>query len=119
MVVAVVLSLLFQQTALAAYVCVSVNVPPQTTAMSMPCHGMSMPQQQPSVLCAAYRTQQASAIHDVPAAPLPVHLVLAWIPLATSTTTVLQAPGYASYPHDTVWRPSGFPPELKVRVLLI
>lgn len=45
------LTLLFQQVALAAYICPVATTPPQATAMMAGCDGMEMPDSDASALC--------------------------------------------------------------------
>ncbi|MBN8735988.1 MAG: hypothetical protein J0H27_06940 [Xanthomonadales bacterium] len=113
-----VLSLLFQQVALASYACSTVDMPVSNVGMTTHCDGMPMTHgRQNSALCPAHCAHQALTTQDahaptVPPVSLPA-LLPAPIVLATSPTT------YAAREHTAEWRLSGIPPALRFRVLLI
>ncbi|MDQ2971859.1 MAG: hypothetical protein ABIY40_04400 [Rhodanobacteraceae bacterium] len=114
----VVLSLLFQQLALASYVCAAADMPASDAAMIVHCQGMSMAQaKQSPALCTWHCAQQSASTQStqapsVPAlsfaAPLPSPSLFAALPAARAMN--------ASAP---IWRASGIPPEFRFRVLLI
>lgn len=113
-----VLSLLFQQVALASYACSTVGMPALNVGMTAHCDGMPMTHgEQNQALCPAHCAHQAVATQDahaptVPPLVMPV-LLPAPIVLATSPAT------YAAREHTAAWRLSGIPPALRFRVLLI
>ena len=113
-----VLSLLFQQVALAAYACSTVNMPVSNVGMTAHCDGMPMTHgQQNQALCPAHCAHQALTTQDVHAPTVPPLLMPALLPvplvLATSPTT------NSAREHAAAWRLSGIPPALRFRVLLI
>lgn len=113
-----VLSLLFQQVALASYVCSAAEVPATNVAMSAHCDGMPMTQQkQAPALCAQHCAQQTPATQDARLPSVPLLLMPALLP-APPTFVALPV---ASAPHvrSAAWRTSGIPPALRFRVLLI
>jgi hypothetical protein len=113
-----VFALLFQQVALASYVCASADVPAANAAMHLHCDGMPMAQQkQAPALCAQHCARQASATQDARLPNVPPLLMPALLP---APPTVVASP-VASAPHvrSAAWRTSGIPPALRFRVLLI
>jgi hypothetical protein len=113
-----VLSLLFQQVALAAYACSTIDMPVSNVGMTMHCDGMPMTHgQQNPAMCPAHCAHQAVATQDAHAPTVPPLVMPALLPapivLATSPAT------YAARGHTAAWRLSGIPPALRFRVLLI
>ena len=118
LVLLVVLSLLFQQVALAAYACSTADMPVASPGMTAHCDGMPMTHgQQNPALCPAHCAHQALTTQDVHAPTVPPLLMPALLPaplvLATSPTT------NSAREHAAAWRLSGIPPALRFRVLLI
>lgn len=113
-----VLSLLFQQVALASYACSTIDMPMANVGMTMHCGGMPMTHgQQNPALCPAHCVHQAVATQDAHAPTVPPLVMPALLPapivLETSPAT------YAAREHTAAWRLSGIPPALRFRVLLI
>jgi len=113
-----VLSLLFQQVALAAHACTIVNAPVSSMTMSAHCDGMPMAhsEQAPS-LCAAHCTSPALVAQDAHSPTPPPLLALALIPVLLVLTLPPEPP--ATYAHTVVRQLPGTPPALRFRVLLI
>lgn len=115
----VVLALLFQQTALAAYVCSSADMPAHDTAMAVHCEGMPMTQTgQLPALCPAHCSQQPMTTPDLHAPVVPPLLMPALPPTSALTLTALPAAS-TQHARAAAWRLSGIPPTLQFRVLLI
>jgi hypothetical protein len=113
-----VLSLLFQQVALAAYACSTVDMPVANAGMTAHCDGMPMahdPQNQ--ALCPAHCTHPALATQDAHAPTVPPLLLPALLP-APIVLAMLPAT-HSVHDRAAVWRLSGIPPALRFRVLLI
>lgn len=114
----VVLSLLFQQMAFAAYVCGAADMPAGDKAMRAHCDGMPMAQQkQAPALCAQHCAQQTASTQDARAPSVPPLLMPALLP--TSFRIAALPSAHAPHVHSAAWRTSGIPPALRFRVLLI
>lgn len=117
-----VLSLFFQQMALASYLCSPVDMPTGSTAMSMHCQGMPMAQRQApakaaSALCVQHCSHQVASTQDVNLPNVPPLLLPAMLPAA---------PAWVALPvirtvraRAAMRRAPGLPPALRYRVLLI
>lgn len=114
-----VLSMLFQQFALAAYVCPMTGVPAAgMTAMSGHCHGMSASQQkQTPILCAEHCAQQTPATQDARLPNVPPLLMPALLP--SSLPMVITYASGTLLRSDTAAPVIGLAPTLRFRVLLI
>lgn len=113
-----VLSLLFQQVALAAYACSTADMPVASPGMTAHCDGMPMTQgEQNPALCPAHCAHQALALQDAHAPTVPPLLMPALLPAPIVLTTLPTA--YTVHDHAAAWRLSGIPPALRFRVLLI
>lgn len=114
-----VVALLFQQTALAAYVCSSADMPARDSAMVAHCEGMPMAQaEQSSALCSAHCSQQPVTTLDLHAPVVPPLLMPALLPASSLTLAVLPMESTQSA-RAAAWRLSGIPPALQYQVLLI
>lgn len=114
-----VLSLLFQQTAMAAYVCASADMPAGDAAMAAHCDGMPMPQAKHApALCTWHCAQQSASTQGAQAPTVPPLLAPALM-AATSVTLIRLPATRALNARDPLRRPSGIPPALRFRVLLI
>lgn len=115
----VVLALLFQQTALAAYVCSSADMPARDTAMAAHCENMPMVQtEQSPAWCPAHCSQQPMTTPDLHAPVVPPLLMPALPPTSALTPTALPVSN-TRHARAAAWRLSGLPPTLQFRVLLI
>lgn len=113
-----VLSLLVQQVALAAYMCPLADMPVANTAMTTHCQGMStLQQEQAPALCAPHCAQQASATQDARLQDVPPLLMPALLP-SPPTVAALPVSGMR-LPNGTAVPPGGIAPTLRFRVLLI
>jgi hypothetical protein len=113
-----VLSLLFQQVALASYVCSTADVSSTDAAMSMHCDDMPMAQgQKNSALCPVHCADQALATQDAHAPTVPPVSMPAQLPAAILLVTLSAT--HAVHARVAAWRLSGVPPALRFRVLLI
>ena len=113
-----VLSLLFQQVALASYACSTVDMPVSNVGMTTHCDGMPMTHgQQNQALCPAHCAHQALTTQDAHAPTVPPLLLPALLPAPIVLTTLPTA--YTAHDHAAAWRLSGIPPALRFRVLLI
>ena len=113
-----VLSLLFQQVALASYACSTVDMPVSNVGMTAHCDGMPMTHgKQDPVLCPAHCAHQAVATQDAHTPTVPPLVMPALLPAPILLTTLPSA--HAASEHATAWRLSGIPPALRFRVLLI
>ncbi len=112
------LSLLFQQVALASYACSTADMPSTNAAMSMHCDGMPMAQgQQNSALCPVHCADQALAIQGAQSPTVPPVSMPALLPAPILLVTLSAT--HAVHEHAAAWRLSGIPPALRFRVLLI
>lgn len=113
-----VLSLLFQQVALASYACSTVDMPFSNVGMTAHCDGMPMTHgQQNQALCPTHCAHQALATQDVHAPTVPPVSMPALLPAPIVLTTLPTT--YTAHEHVAAWRQSGIPPALRFRVLLI
>lgn len=115
--------LLFQQMAMAAYVC-TLPTKPTDTIMTGDCAAMgmaskakaSLPHQSPDARCAEHCAGNSTSAHDIrlPAVPPPL------LPLASPTLlgTIMHAPDRAPLPDVALHRPDP-PPTLRFCSLLI
>ena len=113
-----VLAMLFQQVALASYVCARPDVQPANMGMSAHCDGMPMTQgQQNPALCPAHCADQAWATQNVSAPTVPPLTMPAVLtaPIVVTTLPVT----HAVRERTSAWRRTGIPPALRFRVLLI
>lgn len=113
-----VLSLLAQQVAFAAYACPAADVPVADAAMTTHCQGMSTSQlEQAPALCASHCAQQASATQVERLQNVPPSLMLALPPslptLAALPVLRMRLPNVTAVPFG------GIDPTLRFRVLLI
>jgi len=113
-----VLSLLFQQVALASYACSTVAMPMANVGMTAHCDGMPMTHgPQNPALCPAHCAHQALTTQDAHAPTVP-HLSMPALlpaPVVLAASPVM----HAAREHAAAWRLSGIPPALRFRVLLI
>ena len=113
-----VLSLLFQQVAVASYACSTVSMPTSNEGMTAHCDGMPMTHgEQNQALCPAHCAHQALATQDVHAPTVPPLLMPALLPVPIVLTKLPAT--HATHARVMAWRLSGFPPALRFRVLLI
>lgn len=117
-----VLSLLFQQVALASYACLATDVPAADAAMMAHCADMAMadshaPASTPSALCPVHCVDQALATQDAHAPTVPPVAMPALLPAPIVLVTLPTV--HVTYDHAMAWRRSGIPPTLRFRVLLI
>ncbi|HET6912372.1 MAG TPA: hypothetical protein VFH71_03385 [Rhodanobacteraceae bacterium] len=113
-----VLSLLFQQVALASYACSTADMPTPSAAMTASCDGMPMVHgQQNQALCPAHCAHQALTIQDAHAPTVPPLSMPALLPAPIALTTLPAT--LSTHDRATAWRLSGIPPTLRFRVLLI
>lgn len=113
-----VLSLLFQQVALASYACSAADMPAMDAAMSTHCDGMPMAQdQQNPALCPVHCADQALATQDAHAPTVPPLLLPALLPAPVVLVTLPAA--RTAHERTSALRLSSIPPALRFRVLLI
>ena len=113
-----VLALLFQQVALASYVCASADVPAGNAAMSAHCAGMPMAQQkQPPSLCTQHCVQQTPTTQDARVPTVPALVLPALLPAPVAMT--IHSPSAFRRRSDAGPPLRGIPPALRFRVLLI
>ena len=113
-----VLSLLFQQVALAAYVCPIVNMSVSNVGMTVHCDGMPMMHKtQDPALCLAHCAQGSLATQDVHAPTVPPLSMPALLPAPIVLATLPAA--HATHERAAAWRLAGISPALRYRVLLI
>lgn len=114
-----IVALLFQQTALAAYVCSRADMPAADTAMNTHCNGMPMaqPEHDPS-LCTLHCAHQAQSAQTASVPPVPPLALPAILPQASLAALAL-TPDQATYAHDPSRRSPGVPLALHFQVLLI
>jgi hypothetical protein len=110
-----VLSMLFQQFALAAYACPMTSVPAATSGH---CHGMAASQQgQMTILCAEHCAQQTPATQDARPPNVPPLLIPVLLP--SSLPMVITYASGTLLRSDTAEPVIGLAPTLRFRVLLI
>jgi hypothetical protein len=117
-----VLSLLFQQVALASYACSTADMTASNAAMGTHCDGMAMVDgaadaNPPPILCAQHCTQQIPTTQDARLPTVPPLLLPALLPV--SDMLVILPVAHVTYARIAAWRLSAIPPELRFRVLLI
>lgn len=113
-----VLALLFQQVALASYVCAQPIMPAGDAAMRAHCDSMPMAQQkQTPTLCAQHCAQQSATTQDARLPNVPPVALSALPPFAPMLVALPSS--HASPERDAPWRSRGIPPALRFRVLLI
>jgi len=113
-----VLSLLFQQVALASYACSTVGMPVSNAGMTAHCDGMPMTHgKQDPALCPAHCAQQVLAAQDAHAPTVPPLSMPALLPAPIVLTALPTT--YTAHEHAAAWRLSGIPPALRFRVLLV
>ncbi len=112
-------ALLFQQTALAAYVCSVASMPATHVAMTAHCESMPMAQT-PSdpALCVAHCTENPIAVPNVSSPQVPPLMLPALLPADVQLVSILP-PAQSSYTRDPVRRSRGIASELRFDVLLI
>lgn len=114
----VVLSLLVQQAAMAAYVCASADMQAGNAAMAAHCDGMPMAQAKHApALCTWHCAQQSASTQGAQAPTVPP--LPAFMPLPASLAFILLPASQALDVRDPELRTSGIPPALRFRVLLI
>lgn len=122
LVLLVVLSLLFQQTAFAAYLC---SVPAMSASgMAMNAHCREMPMVQGTALektaptfCVSHCAYQTAATQDTHLPSVPPLFIVAILP---AQPALISLPAFHSeYVRIAKQRTSGIPPALRYRVLLI
>jgi hypothetical protein len=114
----VILSLLFQQVALASYACSTVGMPVSNASMIAHCDSMPMTHgEQNQALCPAHCAPQALTTQDAHAPTVAPLLMPALLPARIVLTTLPATHAVRAY--AATWRPSGIPPALRFRVLLI
>ena len=114
-----IIALLFQQTALASYVCSLPDMPASNTAMVDHCDGMPMAQAKHDPGLCVWHCAQSAVSAQTPNVPQVPPLVIAAV-LPPSSPLVLALPlAAAGHSRDPVLRSRGLPPELRFSVLLI
>jgi hypothetical protein len=117
-----VLALLFQQVALASYVCSTADVPTANAGMLAHCEDMPMadgqvPVKAAAVLCPAHCTGQVLVTQNASSPTVPPLVMSALLPAPIAIATLPTT--HAANSHAAAWRLSGIPPALRFRVLLI
>ncbi|HEX7324127.1 MAG TPA: hypothetical protein VF292_02085 [Rhodanobacteraceae bacterium] len=116
-----VLALLCQQVAFAAYVCPMLAMPATDTAMSADCNAMPTaapsPDGQATTLCVLHCAQQATVTNNVQLPSVPPLLLPAL--LSAPVAIVTRPATRTALVRDTAQWPTGLPPPLRFRVLLI
>ncbi|HKZ09153.1 MAG TPA: hypothetical protein VJL61_00425 [Rhodanobacteraceae bacterium] len=114
-----IVALLFQQTALASYVCSLPDVPAGNTAMANHCDGMSMAQAKHDPGLCVWHCAQSPVSAQTPNVPqVPPLAVAALLPM--TSPLVLALPSFtAGHARDPALRSRGLPPELRFAILLI
>lgn len=114
-----ILALLFQQAALASYICARADMPNGNMAMSEHCTGMPMAQAKHApALCAWHCGQVTASTQNVQSPSVPSLILPGSLPAAPALVAAL--PGaHISHSHDAALRSSGIPPALRFRVFLI
>lgn len=114
-----IIALLFQQTALASYVCSLPAMPTGDTAMMEHCDHMPMAQTpNDPALCAAHCAQTPLSVPSVSSPQVPPLVLPAILPADLQFATVLP-PAASRYVHDSPHRSQSVSPELRFDVLLI
>lgn len=114
-----IVALLFQQAALASYVCAQPVVPSGNMAMSEHCTGMPMTQAKHApALCAWHCGQLTASTQNVQSPSVPPLILPGLLPAAPALVAGLRGT-HVSRSHDAVLRSSGIPRALRFRVLLI
>lgn len=117
-----VLAMLFQQVALAGYLCSPADMPPDNAALAAHCEAMPMvdgqvPAKPAPALCGAHCAGHVLAAQDVHAPAVPPLLLPALLP---DTIAFAALPStHTAREHAAAWRLSGIPAVLRFRVLLI
>lgn len=112
------LSLLFQQFALAAYVCPVLGAPAVNAAVRMHCDDTSAPQQRDgSPLCDQSCAQQPLTAQHAQLPDIPPSSIPAWLP--SSLLAVVPRTSGTPFWSETAAPDTGTPPVLRFRVLLI
>lgn len=113
-----VLSLLFQQFALAGYACSAADMRAGDAAMRAHCDCMPIPgQRRAPGLCAEHCAQQASTIPDGRSPTVPALLLPALLP--ATPQVIAMSTANTSYSHTSLSPVTGIPPALRFRILLI
>jgi hypothetical protein len=114
-----IVALLFQQTALASYVCSFPDMPTGNTAMVDHCDGMPMTQTKHDPGLCVWHCAKSPVSTQTPNVPQVPPLALAAV-LAIAPQAVLTLPtATAGQACDPVSRSRGRPPELRSTILLI
>ena len=114
----VLLSLLFQQMALASYVCEAADARGGDAAMIVHCDGTSMaPAKDVRALCTLHCAQQSTVTQGTQAPSVPA-LPFAF-PLPSPPLLAVLQTARAMHMNDALWRAPGIPPVFRFRVLLI
>lgn len=115
-------ALLFQQTALAAYVCALPDVPAGNVAMAEHCDSMAMPEtraQMPSApFCMPHCAHNQIPVPSVSSPQVPPLVLPALLPAGLQLAVALP-PASSRYARDSLQRTRGVAPELRFDVLLI
>lgn len=112
------LALLFQQVALASYLCSPVDTTQRNGAMSMHCDGMPMAQGQAApAMCVQHCAQQTPTTQDARLPNVPPLLLPAMLPAPPSLVGLPVS--RATHERTAARRTPGLSPALRNRVLLI
>lgn len=112
-------ALLFQQTALAAYVCSVADMPATNVAMTAHCGSMPMVQAPGDpALCVPHCAQTPVPVPSVSSPQVPPLILPALLP-ANLQLTPIRRPATCRYAGDALQRTRGVSPELRFDVLLI
>ncbi|MBN8735935.1 MAG: hypothetical protein J0H27_06670 [Xanthomonadales bacterium] len=114
-----IVALLFQQTALASYVCSLPDMPVGNMAMADHCDGMPMAQAQHDPGLCVWHCAQSPASAQTPNVPQVPPLAIAAVLPMTSPLVLALPSATARHSRDPVLRSRGLPPELRFTVLLI
>lgn len=114
-----IVALLFQQTALASYVCSLPDMPAGNTAMADHCDGMPMAQAKHDPGLCVWHCAQSPVSAQTPNVPqVPPLALAAVLPIAPQAVLALPT-AIAGQARDPVPRSRGRPPELRSTILLI